>query len=48
MPVEGNPYRVWLVSNLSATHGVKKPIDPAQIRNLQIIASLEGYPIPTD
>ena len=43
VPVEGNPFLEWLVANFSSTPGVKKPLHPAQVRNLQIIASLK-YP----
>jgi hypothetical protein len=43
VPVEGNPFVEWLVANFSSTPGVRKPLHPAQVRNLQIIASLK-YP----
>jgi len=47
IPVEGNPYLEWLVSTYASDRGgTKGPRSYGALRNLQVIASLSGYPKP--
>jgi hypothetical protein len=47
VPVEGDPYLEWLVSSFASDRGtIKGPRSYGALRNLQVIASLKGYPKP--
>jgi hypothetical protein len=47
IPVAGNPYLEWLVSTYASDRGsVTTPRSYGALRNLQVIASLAGYPKP--
>ena len=46
IPVAGNPYLEWLVSSYASDRGVMTPRSYGALRNLQVIASLSGYPPP--
>jgi hypothetical protein len=47
IPVAGNPYLEWLVSTYASDRGtITGPRSYGALRNLQVIASLSGYPKP--
>jgi hypothetical protein len=47
VPVEGDPYLEWLVSSFASDRGtIRGPRSYGALRNLQVIASLKGYPKP--
>lgn len=47
VPVAGNPYLEWLVSSYASDRGtITGPRSYGALRNLQVIASLSGYPPP--